>query len=150
MIPAYYWPQTSAAENSAVGDFVSRIIWGEPARIRDFCSMGVFHGGRLVAGTLYHNWQPSEGVIELSSGSTTPRWLCKPVIKAMFHLPFAMLDARLCVLRVSEHNATMRAIARRFGFQETIIPRLRGDSEAECVYTLSASDWANHRINING
>lgn len=144
---AYFGPRSFPQENEVVGDFVSSLIWGEPGRVEKFCSMGVFDGPDLVAGTLYHNWQPSEGVIELTSASTTPRWLQRPIIKAMFSLPFDRLDVRLTVLRVSEKNRVMRSIARRFGFSETIIPRLRGPDEAECVYTLSAQEWADHKMN---
>lgn len=147
MTPHYYGPRSSPRENQAVGDFVSTVIWGEAGRVKDFCTMGVFHGGELVAGTIYHNWDQSSGVIELTSGSTTPRWLSRKVVRAMFALPFDLLSARMVVLRVSEFNTNMRAIANRFGFQETIIPHVRGDNEAECVYTLRASDWANHRMN---
>lgn len=132
--------------NRVVGDFVSRLIWGEPGRLERYCTMGVFDGDSLVAGTVYHNWQPDEGVIELTSGSTTPRWLSKPVVRAMFHIPFAMIGARLCVLRVSERNTRMRRIAQRFGFEETVIPRLRGPNESECIYTLSAEDWGSHKM----
>lgn len=145
MTPIYFGPDDPI--NGAVGDFVSRIIWNEPGRLERYCTMGVFDAGNLVGGAVYHNWQPDDGVIELTSASIDPRWLTAPVIKAMFHLPFGMLRARLAVLRVSERNERMRQIARRFGFQETVIPLLRGDDEAECVFTLSAADWAAHRMN---
>lgn len=145
MTPVYFSP--SDPINAAVGGFVSECIWGEPGQFEKYCSMGVFHGGALVAGVVFHNWQPGEGVIELSAASSDPAWLTRNVIRSMFHLAFNMVGARLVVLRVSERNEGMRRIAQRFGFQETIIPRLRGDDEAECVYTLSASDWAGHRMN---
>lgn len=112
--------------------------------------MGVFHGNDLVAGTVYNNWDNDHGVIELVSGSRDPRWLTRKVIGAMFHLPFGILNTRIAVLRVSEFNAPMRSIAKRFGFQETIIPRIRGNNEAECVYTISADEWAKHRMNNHG
>lgn len=147
MTPEYFGPVSSPVPNRQVGDFLSMQLWGEPGRLADYCTMGVFHRGELVAGTAYHNWHPDEGVIELTSASTTPKWLTRPVVRAMFHLPFNMLGARLAVLRVSERNTNMRRIAQRFGFHETIIPRLRGENEAECVYTLSASDWSKHRMN---
>lgn len=147
MITAYYGPRSSPAENKAVGDFISTIVWGEPARLGEYCTMGVFDKGELVAGTAYNNWEPDSGVIELVSGSTTARWLTRPVVRAMFYLPFVLLGSRLVALRVSEHNETMRAIAMRFGFEETIIPRIRADNEAECVYTLTADDWSKHRMN---
>lgn len=148
MIPTYFGPQDPA--NRAVGDFVSSGVFGAPGQLEKYCTMAVTHGGKLVAGTVYHNWHPDDGVIELTSYSDNPRWLTRKVVQAMFALPFDMLGARLVVLRVSEHNAKMRGIARRFGFHETIIPRLRGDNEAECVYTLSAHDWSNHRMSKHG
>ena len=147
MTPVYFGPQSFPDENRAVGDFVSRICFGAPGGFADFCTMGVFDRGHLVAGTVYHNWHPECGAIELSSASSTRRWLARPVVKAMFALPFDRLGCRIVALRVSEHNATMRGIARRFGFHETIIPRLRGDDEAECIYTLHRDDWAAHPMN---
>lgn len=146
MITAYYGPESSPSENRAVGDFVSRIIWGEPGRLEKYCTMGVFDKGRLIAGTAYHNWHPDDGVIELSNAASHTHWVTRPVLKAMFGLPFDILGARLVVWRVSEHNAKVRSMARRLGFKETVIPQLRGDNEAECVCTLHVNDWANSRI----
>ena len=107
--------------------------------------MAVFHNGGLVAGTLYHNWHPESGVIELTSASTDRRWLTKTVVKAMFHMAFAMIGAQLAVLRVSERNAGMVAIAQRFGFQGVLIPRLRGRDESEWVFTMTDDDWRASR-----
>ena len=82
--------------NAQTGAFVSHLCFGMPDQIERFCSMAVFHGEQLVAGTLYHNWHPESGVIELSSASTDRRWLTKPVVKAMFHMAF---DLWLCACR---------------------------------------------------
>lgn len=150
MRPVYYGPFSYPAENEAVGAFVSRIVFGRPDALANYCTMGVFDQGRLIGGTVYNNWDQETGVIELVSGSVSKRWLTRPVIKAMFYLPFDLLGARLAVLRVSEKNATMRGIARRFGFEETVIPRIRADDEAECIYTLSADEWAKHKVNTHG
>ena len=107
--------------------------------------MAVFHGEQLVAGTLYHNWHPESGVIELTSASTDRRWLTKPVVRAMFHMAFGMIGAQLVALRVSERNAGMVEIAQRFGFQGVLIPRLRGRDEAEWLFTLTDDDWRASR-----
>ena len=145
MTPVYFRPDDPI--NAMVGDFVSMQCFGEPDGFDRYCSMGVFDRGELVAGTVYHNWHTDHGTIELSSASLNARWLTRPVVGAMFAMAFNGIGARLCVLRVSEHNSDMRGIARRFGFEETVIPRVRGPQEAECIYTLSASDWAAHRMN---
>lgn len=108
-----FLPSTTPVENAAVGAFVSRGLWGHPDGFRDFSSIGVFLHGRLVAGTVFHNYHASEGVMELSSYSQNPRWLAKPVINTMFAFPFDVMGCQLVVLRVSDRNDCMNAIARR-------------------------------------
>jgi RimJ/RimL family protein N-acetyltransferase len=107
--------------------------------------MAVFHYGHVVAGTLYHNWHPESGIIELTSASTDGRWLTRTVIKAMFGMAFGMIGAQMAVLRVSERNIDMVAIAKRFGFDGVLIPRLRGRDEAEWVFTLTDDAWRASR-----
>lgn len=147
MTPVYFGPQSFPRENALVGEFVSQIVWGAPGGVEKYCTMGVFDNGALVAGTLYHNWHPESGVVELTSGSTTRRWLTRPVIRAMFHLPFDRLGCQMCVLRVSERNRAMLRIARSFGFDEVFIPRLRGRDEGEFILTYTDDQWRNSPYN---
>lgn len=134
----YYSKTINPIANLAVGIFVCREA---DIAINEFCSMGVFEDGNLVAGTLYHNHYPEYGLVELSSASISKRWLTKHVINAMFFLPFNRLGCQLCVLRVSEKNENMIGIARKFGFEETFIPRLRGRDEGEFIFTLTEEAW---------
>jgi len=46
---------------------------------------------------------------------------------------------------VSERNTGMVEIAQRFGFQGTLIPRLRGRTESEWIFTLTDDDWRASR-----
>lgn len=120
-------------------------IWGEPDRLEKYCTMAVIEDGQLIAGTVYHNWYPSDGVIELSSFSLSKRWLTKKVIRAMFSLPFVRLGCQLVVLRVSERNKVMCNIARTFGFAEVFIPRLRGRDEGEYIFSFTDDQWKSSR-----
>lgn len=137
-------PLTRPDLNRVIGDFVSTVIWGEPGRIEKYSSLGVFKDSRLIAGVLYHNWQPQEGVIELSAGSQSKRWLTRPVLKAMFGLPFDRWGCQLAVLRVSERNRPMIRIAKAYGFDDYRIPRLRGRDEAEHIMTLTDDAWRSN------
>lgn len=141
-----YGPRSAPEANKMVGDFVSREIWGTDGHIEAYCSMAVVDEGVLIAGVLYHNHYPDAGVIELTAASTSKRWLTRPVLKAMFSLPFDLFGCQLCVLRVSEHNAPMLRIAKAYGFKEHIIPRLRGRYEAEHILTLTDDDWRRSRF----
>ena len=131
--------------NAQTGAFVSQLCFGRPDQIERYCSMAVFRGDQMVAGTLFYDWDPSARVLQLSSASTDRRWLTRRVVRAMFHMAFDMIGAQLAVLRVSERNAGMVAIAQRFGFQGVLIPRLRGRDEAEWLFTLTDDDWRTSR-----
>ena len=151
MIRAFYQTPTHNPEgNCQVADFVSRICFGEPGRFEKYSTMGVVEDGRLIGGTVYHNWQPEAGVMELSSAATSRRWLQPHVIRAMMALPFDLMGAQMIVLRVSERNEGMIRIANRFGFTGHLIPRLRGRDEAEWVFCLTDDDWRAHPLALRG
>lgn len=151
MIRAFYQTPTHNPEgNRQVADFVARICFGEPGRFEKYSTMGVVEDGRLIGGTVYHNWQPQEGVMELSSAAVSRRWLQPHVIRTMFAYPFDVMGCQLVVLRVSERNHGMIRIARRFGFSEWHIPRLRGRDEGEFIFTLPEEAWRAHPIALRG
>lgn len=148
MIHTMYYTNThNPAANQAVGNFVCKEA---EIDIYGFCSMGVFDNGELIAGTLYHNYYPDYGIIELSSASVSKRWLTKHVIYCMMSLPFVVLGCQMIVLRVSEFNKVMIGIARKFGFEETYIPRLRGRDEGEFVFHLTDDAWRSSKYNLGG
>lgn len=141
MQPMYFSETLQPEYNKAVGEFVCKEIWNDQNALEKYCTMGVFQDGELVAGTVYHNYHETSGVIELTSASLHKRWLTKPVIRAMFWLPFTRLGCQLVVLRVSERNKRMVKIAKSFGFKEFLIPRLRGRDENEYIFTLTDDQW---------
>lgn len=101
------------------------------------------HNG-LIAGTVFHNWEPAAGVIELSSAAIDSRWLTRRVINEMFGYVFETCGCQLAVMRVSVRNKRMCSIARRFGFTGTLIRRLRGKDEDETIFTLTVEEWMAH------
>lgn len=144
---AYFHPSVTPVENAKVCAFVNNIIWGGRRGVTEACSMAVFDDDKLIAGTLYHNHYPEEGVIELTSASLSKRWLTRPVINAMFSLPFDVLGCQLVALRVSEKNKSMVRIARSFGFDEVFVPRLRGRDEGEHIFTFTDDAWRKSPYN---
>jgi RimJ/RimL family protein N-acetyltransferase len=141
------WGGPSAPDvNAALVRFVADRIGAE----RGFgpcATLGLVDDRSILAAVVFHNWHPEEGVIEMSSASDTKRWLTRPMINAMFRFCFDECGCQLVVLRVSERNAGMIDIARRFGFSETRIERLRGRDEAEMIFTLTDDAWKTHRAN---
>lgn len=111
------------------------------------CSwMGFEVDGKLVAGVIFHNWNPESGVIELTAASSQRRWLTKQRLRDIFAYPFYQLECRMAVARISEHNATTRKIWRSLGAKEHVLPELRGPQENEIVSILRAEDWAQSKF----
>lgn len=141
------WGGPRAPEiNEGLAKFVADRIGAE----RGFgpcATLGMVDGDRIAAAVVFHNWHPEEGVIEMSSASDSKRWLTRPMMNAMFRFCFGECGCQLVVLRVSERNTGMVDIARRFGFSETRIERLRGRDEAEIIFTLTDDAWNVHRVN---
>lgn len=140
-------PEKNPEFNSAVGDFVSTLIFGEAGRFANYCTLAVLDGSALIAGVLYHHFDPANGVMEMSAAAIDKRWLTRPVLRAMFAVPFDVFGCQIAVLRVSERNTAMLRIAKAYGFNEYIIPRLRGRDEAEHVMTLTDDTWRASRFN---
>ena len=128
MIPIFASETHQPDLNAAVGAFVSQQVFGHVGGIERFCSMAVLHDDKA-------------GVIELTSASIDKRWLTRRVIRAMMHMAFDMIGAQLAVLRVAETNTGMVEIARRFGFKGVLIPRLKGPTEGDWIFTLTVEDW---------
>ncbi|RWG02600.1 MAG: N-acetyltransferase [Mesorhizobium sp.] len=101
---------------------------------------------RLVAGMVFHDWQPGPGLIQISSASTTARWLTAEVRHIMFSYPFVQLGCQMVVLQVSAKNARMVRIAKAFGFTPYLIKRMRGRDEDGYVFTLTDDDWRNSKF----
>lgn len=113
--------------------------WGESysiANVRD---------STLLGASVFHNYYPECGVVEISSYGENPKWMSRKMINAVFTHAFEGLKCQLVVLRVSENNLHMRNIAERLLFNSYTIPRLRGRNEADVIYTLSDDDWAKSR-----
>jgi RimJ/RimL family protein N-acetyltransferase len=109
-------------------------------------AIGFCEGGRIVAGVVYHNWMPENGVIELSAASDRRNWLTRARLSLIFGYPFDQIKCRMAVARIGEHNARARRIWRSLGAREFAIPELRSPQEAEIIYTLTADQWRDGKF----
>lgn len=109
-------------------------------------TMRVYGEDDLRAVVVFHNYNPEAGVMEISAAAASRKWLNRSVLRAMHDYIFNGADCQLAVLRVAESNMTMRRIAKAYGYKETLIPRLRGRDEAECVLTLTDDEWKRSRF----
>ena len=141
--------------NDALAGWIAARIWNDGRQLPDkrLC-LGVFDDdGNVVAGIAYHNWQPTEATIEFSGASSTKRWLTRPVLWAMFEYPFNQLGCQMTFARIDPANRSLARILTAYGFETTVLPRMRGRDKDELLMTLTQEAWlANgfHRENENG
>lgn len=124
-----------------VTEFVGRLIPGGERGFDKASAIGYVLDGKIVGGTVFHNYDPEAGVVELTTAATSPHWLTRHTLRAIFAIPFDRWGCQMVVLRVAEDNFRMRHIARRFGFNEYVIPRLAGRDKATVIYTLTDDQW---------
>lgn len=113
-------------------------------------AIGFEIGNNLVAGAVFQNWDPKSQRIEIAAAATDPRWMTRKSLQHIFGYVFSTAGCQMCVLQVSEFNDRMRSIARRLGFTEYLIPRMRGRNEALAFYTLTDEQWQMSRIRSSG
>lgn len=110
-------------------------------------ALGVGHKGKIVAGVVFHNWEPDHGVIELSAVATHRGWMTREVMRVAMAYVFDGLGCQAAIARVAERNEPARHIWRALGSEEHIIPRLYGRDEAGCIYVLTCEAWSKSRLN---
>lgn len=132
------------------------------AEIKAFVEKGLWQGTRhfgpchclgfandsegLVAGMVYHNYDPHAGVIELSGYAARRDWTNKRWVHLVFDYPFRSWDIRLLAGRHSERNRLVRRIWRRVGACEYLIPEMWGEDEAEAIAVLTRQQWAQSKF----
>lgn len=144
VVAVYGRTEEVAAFVASIPPFIQNRGWG------NIQAIGFALDEQLIAGVVYQNWSPEHGVIEMSAAATSPRWLTRKSLLAIFGFPFDELGCQMVVFRIGEHNDRMRSIARRYGFVETIIPRLRGRDEAEIISCLTVEDWRDRKAKKRG
>lgn len=130
----------------AVAAFVSHGLWGDQRGFGPCKAVGFADGRELVAGVVFHNYDPWGGVIELSGYSSRRNWVNKKRLQSIFQYPFDQLGLRACVWRASENNTRTLRILRALGAALTPIPDLRGEGEAEVVALLKRDTWENSKF----
>lgn len=130
-----------------VAAFVSNGLWGGRREITNCQAVGFFNEIEgLIAGVLFHNYDPDTSAIELTAYSAHRKWLNKARVREIFRYPFDDVRLRLCVARMSEHNTRPLRMWRAFGASLHRIPDLRADGEAEVIAVLRLGDWKNSKF----
>lgn len=127
--------------------FVEQGLWGKKRQFGACYCLGFANETEgLVAGMVYHNYDPEAGAIELSGYSSRRRMTQKKWASLVFNFPFDSWDIRLLIGRHSEKNRLVRRIWERVGAKEYLIPEVWGPGEAEAIAVLSREQWEQSKF----
>lgn len=122
--------------------FVASLVPNCPEGFGNCQAVGVIdNDDKLVAGWVWHDWNPAAEIMEFSGASTTPLWMTRKILHQLFHYAFELVGCQMIVTRNSETNTRLHRQLKRFGFDRIDIPRLFGRSENGVVWTLTEEQW---------
>lgn len=136
--------------DAAVCEFVASLIphvgaRGFPIEAK---AIGVIdEQGKLIAGLVYHNYDPEAGVIEISGAATSKRWLTRGTIARMYQYPFITCGCQMIYQRTPADNEYLLGMLAAYDYTFIKVPRMLGRDKDGVICTLTIEDWQNNRFN---
>ncbi len=101
----------------------------------------------LVAGVVFHDYQPQYANIQVSFASERADWLTPRLLRSILSYPFQQLGVARITTLTPKRNRAARQFLRKFGFfHEGTIRKGFGDDDA-IVSGLLKTEWLEHRLN---
>ena len=137
--------------NEAVAKLVAQLI--PMCRDRGFernaKAIGIMDdGGHLIAGLVYHNYDPKAEVIEISGAALPGKyWLTRDTIRRMYEYPFLQVGCQMVFQRNSARDERLLWMLSRYDYTFIKVPRMLGRDHDGVICTLTYEDWCNNRFN---
>lgn len=113
-------------------------------------ALGVMDGQRLIAGLVYHDWQPWFKSIQLSCAAVHPKWASRRILAEVFAYPFHQLGVNRIVAVTETDNHKTRRILEGIGYTlEGIGVKAFGEKDA-ASYRLLKDEWEAGRFHLKG
>jgi hypothetical protein len=132
-----------------VGRFVASMIPHIGGRMFGACkTIGVIEDGSLVAGIVYHNYDPEAGLIEIS-GAALPgvQWLTRETIRRQYQYPFHQCGVQMIVQRNPADNERLLRQLASYEYMFIRVPRMFGRDKDGVLCLLTYEAWAGNRFN---
>lgn len=102
--------------------------------------------GQLIAGIVYHNWDPESGTIEMSGASVDPHWLSVETLRRMYQYPFLQLGCQLTYMRVAADNERLLRQLAAVNYTFIRMPRMLGRERDGVLCQLTYEAWCENKI----
>lgn len=112
----------TSSGNRALAKWVAlRIPYVDASPAEPFGScecVGVEQDRRLIAGVVFHAWEPASQTLMVSMAATTPMWARPDTILEILKVPFEMIAARKIYTMIRSDNVRVIKFNRHLGFRE--------------------------------
>jgi len=132
-----------------VASFVAQLI--PSCRERGFGkakAIGVIDkAGRLIAGFVYHGYDPDAGTIQIS-GASLPgtKWCNQQTLAHVYRYPFLQLGCQMIIQMVPADDERLLYQLSRLNYQFIPLPRMFGRHKDAVLAQLTFEDWAANRL----
>jgi hypothetical protein len=132
-----------------VAGFVAAMIPAAQDRGFGRCkAIGVVDGDQLIAGLVYHNWNPEAGVIEMSAAAIPGRqWLTRETIRQMYQYPFLQIGCQMMLQLTPASDERLLRQLSALNYTFVRIPRLLGRDSDGVVCLLTREAWQDNKFN---
>jgi RimJ/RimL family protein N-acetyltransferase len=134
--------------DEGIAAFVAnQIPWCRERGFSNCKAIGVSDGTRIIAGLVYHHYNPDAGTIEVS-GAAIPgsRWLTRKTLKIMYQYPFIQLNCQMVIMRISDRNEPLMRLLAAKNFSFIRIPRLNGRDHDGIMCLLTREAWEENKF----
>jgi len=135
--------------DALVADFVAQLIphcrrgFGPNAK-----AIGIIDDGNLIAGLVYHNYDPEAEIIEISGAALPGKyWMTRRTIAQMYGYPFLQIGCQMVVNRVRADDERQLSMLARYGYAFHKVHRMYGRDSDGVLCTLTYEDWMSNRFN---
>ncbi len=135
--------------DAVISQFVAEMIPSVRGRGFGNCkAIGIVEGGMLIAGLVYHNYDPGAGVIEISGAALPGQfWLTRETIRHMYQYPFLVCGCQMVVQRTPAEDERLLYMLLRYDYTLHRIPRLFGRDQDGVICCLTREAWEANSFN---
>ena len=113
-------------------------------------ALGVMDGKRLIAGVVFHDWQPWFKSIQVSCAAESPKWARRGILAEILAYPYSQLGVKRIVSITAADDDRTRRFLEGIGMTlEGIGVEAFGEKDA-ASYRLLKRDWEVGRFHLKG
>jgi RimJ/RimL family protein N-acetyltransferase len=104
--------------------------------------------GLIIAGLVYHQYDPDAEIIEISAAALPRRyWLTRETLRRMFEYPFLQIGCQMVVQRIEASDERQQRMMAAFDYMLIRVPRMMGRDKDGILCLLTYEDWLGNRFN---